>query len=316
MENLQDNINIIDSYHVPVMLNECIEGLDIKPDGVYVDVTFGGGGHSKEILKHLGPKGRLFAFDQDEQAIKNAIDDKRFVLVRSNFRFFWNFLRYFGCPKVDGILADLGISSHHIDDKDRGFSFRFDSVLDMRMNQQSEFSAKELINQYSLEELTKIFKEYAEVNNAYKLAQNIVSYRSKKEIVTVGQLIEAMGNQVPKQKENKYLAQIFQAIRIEVNGEISVLQEFLSNTQNALKENGRLVIMTYHSLEDRPVKNYIKSGNFEGKISQDVFGNIIAPFTQLNRKVITASDSELDRNPRSRSAKLRIAVRNSLDKVK
>jgi len=316
MENLQDNINIIDSYHVPVMLKECIEGLDIKPDGVYVDVTFGGGGHSKEILKHLGPKGRLFAFDQDEQAIKNAIDDKRFVLVRSNFRFFWNFLRYFGYPKVDGILADLGISSHHIDDKDRGFSFRFDSILDMRMNQQSEFSAKELINQYSMEELTKIFKEYAEVNNAYKLAQNIVNYRSKKEIITVGQLIEAMGNQLPKQKENKYLAQIFQAIRIEVNGEISVLQEFLSNTQNALKENGKLVIMTYHSLEDRPVKNYIKSGNFEGKISQDVFGNIIAPFTQQNRKVITASDSELERNPRSRSAKLRIAVRNSFDIVK
>lgn len=312
MENLQDNINIIDSYHVPVMLKECIEGLDIKPDGVYVDVTFGGGGHSKEILKHLGPKGRLFAFDQDEQAIQNAIDDKRFVLIRSNFRFFWNFLRYFGFPKVDGILADLGISSHHIDDKDRGFSFRFDTNLDMRMNQQNDFSARELINQYSIEELTKIFKDYAEVNNAYKLAQNIVNYRSKKEIVTIGQLIEAMGNQVPKQKENKYLAQVFQAIRIEVNKEIEVLQEFLSNTKNALKENGRLVIMTYHSLEDRPVKNYIKSGNFLGKISQDVFGNIIAPFTQQNRKVITASDSELDINPRSRSAKLRIAVRSSM----
>jgi 16S rRNA (cytosine1402-N4)-methyltransferase len=296
-------------YHKPVMLNECIEALDIKPSGVYVDVTFGGGGHSRAILSRLDDDGRLYVFDQDADAIDNVPDDPRIHFFRSNFRYFAQFLRLAGCPKVDGVLADLGVSSHHFDDAQRGFSFRFDVPLDMRMNQQAKFSARELVNTYSAEQLSKIFRDYGEIKNAWRLAQDIVAYRTNKPIVTVGELMEAASKCIPKYNDNKYLATMFQAIRIEVNDEISVLEEFLASTPKALKPGGRLVVMTYHSLEDRPTKNYLKAGNFEGREHKDPYGNVIAPFTAVNRKVITPSDEELEENPRSRSAKLRVAER-------
>ncbi|MBO4373315.1 MAG: 16S rRNA (cytosine(1402)-N(4))-methyltransferase RsmH [Bacteroidales bacterium] len=300
------------NYHIPVMLQECIEGLNINPDGIYVDVTFGGGGHSKAILQQLSDKGRLIAFDQDADAVKNLPDDKRITLYQTNFKYFANFLQLEGV-KADGILADLGVSSHHFDDEGRGFSFRFaDAPLDMRMNQNATFTAADLLNTYSPEQLKSVFLEYGEIKNAWKLAQNIVSYRAKKTLATTAQLIEAAGNCVPAHSENKYLATLFQAIRIEVNGEIDALEEFLLSTADAMADNGRLVIMTYHSLEDRPVKNYIKAGNIQGKEEKDVYGNIIAPFTAVNRKVITPTEQELSLNPRSRSAKLRIAQKNVL----
>lgn len=296
-------------YHNPVMLEECLDGLNINPSGVYADVTFGGGGHSKAILKRLGDGGRLFVFDQDADAMDNVPKDDRIVFFRTNFRYFAQFLRLAGFPKVDGVIADLGVSSHHFDDAQRGFSFRFDVPLDMRMNQAADFSARDLINTYSAERLKQIFLEYGEIKNAWKLASNIVSYRNKNGIDTVADLIKASGNCIPQHAENKYLATMFQAIRIEVNQEMEVLREFLSNTTNAIKEGGRLVIMTYHSLEDRPVKNFIKAGNFDGKEEKDIYGNVIAPFEAVNRKVITPSDQELEQNSRSRSAKLRIAQR-------
>ena len=297
-------------YHNPVMLKECLDGLNINPSGVYADVTFGGGGHSKAILDRLDSNGRLFVFDQDADAMDNVPEnDDRIVFFRTNFRYFAQFLRLAGCPKVDGVIADLGVSSHHFDDAQRGFSFRFDVPLDMRMNQNANFSARDLINTYSAERLKQIFLEYGEIKNAWKLASNIVAYRNSNGIDTVADLIKAAGNCVPQFNENKYLATMFQAIRIEVNQEIEVLKEFLKNTPNAIKEGGRLVIMTYHSLEDRPVKNFLKAGNFEGKEEKDFYGNLISPFTQVNRKVITPSETELETNTRSRSAKLRIAER-------
>ena len=300
------------NYHIPVMLQECIEGLNINPDGIYVDVTFGGGGHSKAILQQLSDKGRLIAFDQDADAVKNLPNDKRITLYQTNFKYFANFLQLEGV-KADGILADLGVSSHHFDDEGRGFSFRFsDAPLDMRMNQNATFTAANLLNTYSPEQLKSIFLEYGEIKNAWKLAQNIVSYRAKQPLATTAHLIEAAGNCIPAHSENKYLATLFQAIRIEVNGEIDALEEFLLSTADAMADNGRLVIMTYHSLEDRPVKNYIKAGNIQGKEEKDVYGNIIAPFTAVNRKVITPTEQELSLNPRSRSAKLRIAQKNVL----
>ena len=300
------------NYHIPVMLQECIEGLNINPDGIYVDVTFGGGGHSKAILQQLSDKGRLIAFDQDADAVKNLPNDKRITLYQTNFKYFANFLQLEGV-KADGILADLGVSSHHFDDEGRGFSFRFsDAPLDMRMNQNATFTAANLLNTYSPEQLNSIFLEYGEIKNAWKLAQNIVSYRAKQPLATTAHLIEAAGNCIPAHSENKYLATLFQAIRIEVNGEIDALEEFLLSTADAMADNGRLVIMTYHSLEDRPVKNYIKAGNIQGKEEKDVYGNIIAPFTAVNRKVITPTEQELSLNPRSRSAKLRIAQKNVL----
>lgn len=300
------------NYHIPVMLQECIEGLNINPDGIYVDVTFGGGGHSKAILQHLSSKGRLIAFDQDADAAKNLPDDKRITLYQTNFKYFANFLQLEGV-KADGILADLGVSSHHFDDEGRGFSFRFENApLDMRMNQNADFSAASLLNTYSPEQLKNVFLEYGEIKNAWKLAQNIASYRAKKPLATTADLIEAAGNCIPAHSENKYLATLFQAIRIEVNGEIDALEEFLLSTADAMADNGRLVIMTYHSLEDRPVKNYIKAGNIQGIEQKDVYGNIIAPFTAVNRKVITPSEEELALNSRSRSAKLRIAQKNVL----
>lgn len=294
-------------YHVPVMLHECMEALDIKPDGVYVDVTFGGGGHSREILKRLGPKGKLIAFDQDPDAINNAIADERFILVHQNFRFLKNYLRLEGVKDVDGILGDLGVSSHQFDDADRGFSIRFDADLDMRMDQVSDLDARKVLRTYSEEDLHRIFGMYGEVQNAKSLAKTIVTARLTQEINTVVELKEVIRKLVPKGKEHKYHAQVFQALRIEVNKELEALQEFLMQSISVLKENGRLVIMSYHSLEDRLVKNFMLKGKFRGEVEKDFFGNEIKPFRVITRKAITASEGELQKNNRSRSAKLRVA---------
>lgn len=294
-------------YHVPVMLQECMEALAIKPDGIYVDVTFGGGGHSREILKRLGPHGRLIAFDQDPDAINNSIDDPRFVLVHQNFRFLKNYLRLQGVKEVDGILGDLGVSSHQFDDAERGFSIRFDADLDMRMDQVSDLNARKVLNTYSEEELHRIFGMYGEVQNAKSLAKTIVTARLTQEINTVAELKEVIKRMVPKGKEHKYHAQVFQALRIEVNKELEALQEFLMQSISVLKENGRLVIMSYHSLEDRLVKNFMLKGKFKGEVEKDFYGNEIKPLRVITRKAVTASEEELQRNNRSRSAKLRIA---------
>ena len=274
-------------YHVPVMLHESLEGLDIQPSGVYVDVTFGGGGHSREILNRLNDEGELYGFDQDADAEKNIPADSRFVFVRSNFRYLYNFMRYHGVAgEVDGLLADLGVSSHHFDDKDRGFSFRFDGALDMRMNTRAGQTAADIVNTYTEEQLADLFYLYGELKVARKLASVLVRSREIKK---------------------KFLAQVFQALRIEVNDEMRALREMLQQTLQVLKPGGRLVVITYHSLEDRLVKNFLKTGNFEGKAEQDFFGNIRSPFRLVNNKVIVPSDEEIERNPRSRSAKLRIA---------
>lgn len=299
-------------YHVPVMLQECIDTLNINPNGVYVDVTFGGGGHSREILKHLGPKGKLIAFDQDPDALNNRIDDSRFILVHQNFRFLKNCLRLEGVKEVDGILGDLGVSSHQFDDAERGFSIRFDADLDMRMDQVSDLDAKKVINTYSEEELHRIFGMYGEVQNAKSLAKTIVTARLTKEIHTVAELKDVIKKMVPRGKEHKYHAQVFQALRIEVNRELEALQDFLLQTVQVLKEGGRLVIMSYHSLEDRLVKNFMLKGKFKGEVEKDFFGNEIKPFKVLTRKAITASAEELEINNRSRSAKLRVAERNNV----
>lgn len=297
-------------YHVPVMLSECIEGLDIKPDGVYVDVTFGGGGHSREIIKHLGEDGVLVAFDQDLDAQQNRIADDRFVFIDQNFRYLKNNLRLHGLAPVDGILADLGVSSHQFDVPERGFSIRFDGDLDMRMDQSGELTAKKVIGEYSEEELHKIFGIYGEIQNARSLAKTIVTARLNKEIVTIEDLKSAIAKLIPRNKENKYLAQVFQALRIEVNQEMEVLKEFLEQAAEVLKPGGRLVVMSYHSLEDRLVKNFMMKGKFSGQVEKDFYGNEIKPFTVLTKKSITASEEELLRNNRSRSARLRIAVKN------
>lgn len=294
-------------YHVPVMLQECMEALAIKPNGIYVDVTFGGGGHSREILKRLGPTGRLIAFDQDPDAIHNSIDDERFILVHQNFRFLKNYLRLQGVKEVDGILGDLGVSSHQFDDAERGFSIRFNADLDMRMDQVSDLDARKVLNTYSEEELHRIFGMYGEVQNAKSLAKTIVTARLSKEINTVSELKEVIKRMVPKGKEHKYHAQVFQALRIEVNKELEALQEFLMQSISVLKEGGRLVIMSYHSLEDRLVKNFMLKGKFKGEVEKDFYGNEIKPLRVITRKAITASEEELQRNNRSRSAKLRIA---------
>ena len=294
-------------YHVPVMLEECMDALAIKPDGVYVDVTFGGGGHSREILKRLGPKGRLIAFDQDPDAINNSIHDSRFLLVHQNFRFLKNYLRLEGVKEVDGILGDLGVSSHQFDDAERGFSIRFDADLDMRMDQVSDLDARKVLNTYPEEELHRIFGMYGEVQNAKSLAKTIVTARLSQEINTVAELKEVIKKMVPRGKEHKYHAQVFQALRIEVNKELEALQEFLMQSISVLKEHGRLVIMSYHSLEDRLVKNFMLKGKFKGEVEKDFFGNEIKPLRVITRKAITASEEELQRNNRSRSAKLRVA---------
>ena len=294
-------------YHIPVMLNECMEGLAIKPDGVYVDVTFGGGGHSKEILSRLGEKGTLYGFDQDADAENNIPEDDRFVFVRSNFRYLSNFMRFNGETEIDGLLADLGVSSHHFDDKDRGFSFRFQGMLDMRMNTRAGKTAADILNTYTEEALSTLFYLYGELKNSRKLASVIVKARETKPLETTDEFLALITPYIGKDKEKKMLAQVFQALRIEVNDEMRALREMLQQAMRLLKPGGRLVVMTYHSLEDRLVKNFFKSGNFEGTISQDFFGNIQSPFRLINNKVITPSSEEVEVNPRSRSAKLRIA---------
>ncbi len=294
-------------YHIPVMLNECMEGLAIKPDGVYVDVTFGGGGHSKEILSRLGEKGTLYGFDQDADAENNIPEDDRFVFVRSNFRYLSNFMRFHGETEIDGLLADLGVSSHHFDDKDRGFSFRFQGMLDMRMNTRAGKTAADILNTYTEEALSTLFYLYGELKNSRKLASVIVKARETKPLETTDEFLVLITPYIGKDKEKKMLAQVFQALRIEVNDEMCALREMLQQAMRLLKPGGRLVVMTYHSLEDRLVKNFFKSGNFEGTISQDFFGNIQSPFRLINNKVITPSSEEVEVNPRSRSAKLRIA---------
>jgi len=294
-------------YHIPVMLNECMEGLAIKPDGVYVDVTFGGGGHSKEILSRLGKKGTLYGFDQDADAENNIPEDDRFVFVRSNFRYLSNFMRFHGETEIDGLLADLGVSSHHFDDKDRGFSFRFQGMLDMRMNTRAGKTAADILNTYTEEAISTLFYLYGELKNSRKLASVIVKARETKPLETTDEFLALITPYIGKDKEKKMLAQVFQALRIEVNDEMRALREMLQQAMRLLKPGGRLVVMTYHSLEDRLVKNFFKSGNFEGTISQDFFGNIQSPFRLINNKVITPSSEEVEVNPRSRSAKLRIA---------
>ncbi|PKP03411.1 MAG: 16S rRNA (cytosine(1402)-N(4))-methyltransferase [Bacteroidetes bacterium HGW-Bacteroidetes-9] len=297
-------------YHNPVMLSECIEGLAIKPDGIYVDVTFGGGGHSRAILEHL-TTGRLLAFDQDSDAMQNLPDDDRFIFINQNFKYLINFLRLYKSLPVDGILADLGVSSYQIDVPERGFSTRFDADLDLRMDRKSGFTASQVVNQYSPEELKRIFVEYGELNRAYKIAMRLVDERSTTEIKTTAQLKEILLPLAERGRENKFYARIFQALRIEVNGELDVLKDLLQQAIKVLKPGGRLVVMSYHSLEDRLVKNFIKAGNFEGIEEKDFFGNIISPLKPLTRKPIVPNDEEIEQNSRARSAKLRIAERKS-----
>lgn len=294
-------------YHIPALLHESIEGLDIKPDGTYVDVTFGGGGHSKEILSRLGENGKLFGFDQDEEAYENVLHDDRFVFVRSNFRYLHNFLQYYQVEKVDGILADLGVSSHHFDDEARGFSFRYDSQLDMRMNQSAKQTAADILNNYEEDDLSKLFYEYGELRLSRKIASAIVFERQKKPITTVNEFLEIMNRFTQRDKEKKILAQAFQALRIEVNQELDALSEMLQQSVELLTVGGRLSVISYHSLEDRIVKNFFRSGNIEGNIEKDFYGNPLTNLKIINRKVIIPNEEEQRLNPRSRSAKLRIA---------
>ncbi len=296
-------------YHVPVLLKESIEGLAIRPDGDYLDLTFGGGGHSREILRHL-KTGRLMGFDQDEYALANVPGDDRFVFVNHNFRYLRNFVRYHGWNKVDGILADLGVSSHEFDEAERGFSFRFDAELDMRMNRRSRLKASDVLNGYPEEELVSLFRNYGEVENAGRLVGLILKARQAGEIVSSDDLYRAILPCVPKMKEKKYLAKVYQALRIEVNGELDALKEMLEQAVQVLKPGGRLVVITYHSLEDRIVKNFFKTGNAEGKEEKDlIYGHVANDFELVNRKIIVPSEEETERNPRARSAKLRIARR-------
>ena len=295
------------TYHIPVLLHESIQGMNLHPGGIYVDVTFGGGGHSKEILRNMGEGSRLFSFDQDADAEKNIINDGRFTFVRSNFRYLHNFLRYYGVPEVDAILADLGVSSHHFDDSERGFSFRFDGKLDMRMNKRAGMTASDIVNTYEEDRLADLFFLYGELKNSRKLAAALVKARAGKNIATINDFLEIVRPLFGKEREKKELAKAFQALRIEVNQEMEALKEMLYAATDALKPGGRLAVITYHSLEDRMVKNIMKTGNVEGKAEQDFFGNRKTPFRLVNNKVITPSEEEPGRNPRSRSAKLRIA---------
>lgn len=293
-------------YHRPALLHKSIEGLCINPAGIYVDLTFGGGGHSAEILKNLNENGRLIAFDQDEDALLNTFEDQRFTLLNENFRYFKNFLRYHNALPVNGILADLGISSHQIDTPERGFATRFDGPLDMRMNRSHSLTAAKLINTYPEEKLISVFKLFGEIDNARQLAANIAKARTTP-INTTVELKEAIKPCTPRGSENKYLAQVFQAIRIETNDEMGALKAMLKQTVAALQPGGRLVVISYHSLEDRLVKNFIKAGNFDGEVEKDFYGNILSPFRVLSRKPVTPEIDEIENNPRSRSAKLRIA---------
>lgn len=295
------------TYHVPVLLAQSIEGMNIKPDSICVDVTFGGGGHSKEILKHLSAEGHLYSFDQDADAERNIIDDERFTFVRSNFRYLHNFMRYHGVEQIDALLADLGVSSHHLDDSERGFSFRFSGPLDMRMNKRADMTAADIVNEYKEEDLANIFYLYGELKNGRQLAQKIAKTRTAEKIETIEQFLEIIKPLFGREREKKELAKVFQALRIEVNHEMDALKEMLQSAARDLKPGGRLVVITYHSLEDRIVKNMMKTGNVEGVVEKDFFGKVNTPFKLINKKVIEADADEIQRNPRSRSAKLRIA---------
>lgn len=301
----------MNQYHIPVMLKQCIEGLNIRPDGVYVDATFGGGGHAREIVAQL-KTGRLYAFDQDEDALQNVYDDERLVFIRSNFRYIRNFLRYNSVEQVDGILADLGVSSHDFDQPERGFSFRYDSPLDMRMNREGSLTAADIINQYDHDKLTTLFHDYGEIKQAGRLASAIITARESELLSTTEKLLNAIKHLVPRAIEKKYLAQVFQSLRMEVNDETGALREFLTNSLTLLKPGGRLVVLTYHSIEDRLVKNFLKSGNFEGNVKQDFYGNFITPFELINRRVMVPDEAEVIENPRSRSAKLRVAEKKEV----
>jgi 16S rRNA (cytosine1402-N4)-methyltransferase len=298
-------------YHTPVMLQECLDGLQIRPDGVYVDVTFGGGGHSRAILDRLSPQGHLYSFDQDPDAERNAPVDDRFTFVRSNFRYLRNFLRYYNVSQIDGLLADLGVSSHHLDDATRGFAFRFDAPLDMRMNTRAGMTAAELLASYAEEDIARVLNLYGELKQSRRMAQAIVKARQQQPIATTGDLQNLVAPYINKKNEKKELAQVFQALRIEVNHEMQALEEMLRQAVDCLAPEGRLVVMTYHSLEDRLVKNVIKTGNTAGEVQQDFYGRILAPLKAVNNKIITASDAEVETNPRARSAKLRIAYRKT-----
>lgn len=300
-------MNNTDVYHIPVLLNESIEGMNLKANGIYADMTFGGGGHSKEILRRIGEDCHLYSFDQDEDAEKNIVNDKRFTFVRSNFRYLRNFMRYYGVEQLDGILADLGVSSHHFDDSERGFSFRFDGKLDMRMNKRAGMTAADIVNTYDEEKLADVFYIYGELKNSRKLAATIAKARQQKQITTIGEFLDIIKPLFGREREKKELAKVFQALRIEVNHEMEALKEMLYEATDLLKPGGRLVVITYHSLEDRMVKNLIKAGNIEGKVEQDFYGNVQSPFRAVNNKVIVPTDEEVNQNPRSRSAKLRIA---------
>lgn len=295
-----------DGYHIPVMLKQSVDGLNIREGGIYVDVTFGGGGHSREILSRIGDNGRLYSFDQDADAERNIIDDNRFTFVRSNFRYIKNWMRYHGEEHIDGLLADLGVSSHHLDDETRGFSFRFDTPLDMRMNKRAGLNAADVINNYSEEQLADVFYLYGELRQARQIASLITKQRSSKRIETTGDLKEAVGKLFAREREKKEMAKLFQALRIEVNHEMDALKEMLNGAISLLAPGGRLSVITYHSIEDRIVKNIMKAGNAEGKIVQDFFGRTSCPMKPLG-KVTTADREEVETNPRSRSAKLRIA---------
>ena len=294
-------------YHVPALLQECMDGLNISPDGTYVDVTFGGGGHSREIVSHLDAAGHLYSFDQDEDAERNMLADERFTFVRSNFRFLSNFLRYHEVEEIDGLLADLGVSFHHFDDEERGFSFRFDSKLDMRMNKRASQTAADILNHYEQEQLADVLYLYGELKSSRRLAAAIVKARQEKKFDRIDGFLQVIRPFINKKQEKKELAQVFQALRIEVNHEMDALREMLTQALEALRPGGRLVVLTYHSLEDRLVKNFMKTGNFEGKSEKDFFGRVETPFKLVNNKVIVASEEEVERNPRARSAKLRIA---------
>ena len=296
------------AYHIPALLNETVEGLEILPDGVYADLTFGGGGHSRAILSHLSDNGKLYGFDQDIDAYANRIDDKRFTFVYSNFRYLSNFMRYYGEEQIDGIVADLGVSFHHFDDEKRGFSFRFEEgELDMRMNRNSSLTARDILNTYTEERLADIFFLFGEMKNSRRVASEIVKARASRPFATTDDFLKVVSKFIKPTQEKKELAQLFQALRIEVNNEIDVLKSMLSQSLKVLKPGGRIAVLTYHSLEDRIVKNYFKTGNISGKVEKDFFGRIDTTFRLVNNKVIVPSDEEIERNPRSRSAKLRIA---------
>ncbi len=296
-------------YHIPALLEQTLDALAIKPDSIIVDATYGGGGHSRAIVERLSSDGHLYGLDQDEDAVERAMKDERFTMVYTNFRFMQNFLRYYGVEKADGILGDLGVSFHHFDDPERGFSFRSDARLDMRMNRHAKLSAVEVINEYSEEKLADIFYLYGEMTKARQIAKAIVRSRSNKQISTVNELLEVVNPFIDKRHEKKDLACLFQALRIEVNGELNALREFLSQTIKVLRPGGRLAIITYHSLEDRLVKNFMRSGNFTGHIEKDIFGRADLPFKMLGSKPIVADEAEVAANPRSRSAKLRVAIK-------